>query len=107
MLPRPSLFIHDRIGYLLGSVIEMSCLATDVQSHFALPIVVGNSCGIWYHLPIVGDAIVYLVNIDHFLIALADMVEDAEEALRWIQVVVRQSFAILLVYHLEAGEKLL
>lgn len=34
------------------------------------------------------------------------MVEDAEEALRWIQVVVFQSFAILLVYHLEAGEKL-
>ena len=71
ILPRLSLFFHDRIGYLLGSIIEMSCLATDVKSHFALPIVVGNCCGIWYHFPIVGDAIVYLVNIDHFLIFVA------------------------------------
>ena len=47
-----------------------------------------------------------LQDLHHFLIALADMVEDAEEALRWIQVVVFQSFAILLVYHLEASEKL-
>ena len=45
-------------------------------------------------------------DLHHFLIAFADMVEDAEEALRWIQVVVLQSYAILLFYHLEASKKL-